>query len=1415
MKWNVGHTKRPQGRWDETRQDGYDWDEEGIDDFSYDSVDGTGDYDAEPEYIELGTDYDHAPQYGAGEEYAQDADYEAEQHYEAGVEYANEPAYDDMGQDFLEAPQGAQDAYGYAPDAYEQGMNAGGYDDGSYDQNAYNDGSYDQNAYNDGSYDQKAYNDGSYDQGSYDQGGYDQGSYDSNGYDQGSYDQNTYDQSSYHSNEYDQGSYDQNAYEQGNYDQNAYEQGNYDQTGYDQTGYDQVSYNPADYADAGTEKNGNRGRGYSRENHQKRGSVYSQEAVEAESAYEDSESEEFQGEITYIDDYAAKPRATAQASNRNRRPTRREEERGGFSAMDGIIAAVGIIAIIGLLGFIGWFITTHKTPEDPHLQFANIGKQLQNIELIGGKGILAVSNAELARLTPDVEPDDGGESNIGNPDNPSYNETDYANTVAVAMNLTSVQKDLKIKFSNRETSKLVGNVRFIAQVTTPSGKTEEWVDDDMDGIIYVSDIEAGKYSVLLKELTEEKYKNLILPATTQTVNVKKNIEYAKVDMTGEGKKESEINVNKEDTKKNETTVEGSLTDTVAWVASSTSGNMYKEVLKSTIPDPLTLPVKVAKNFLRTAEVGGGESGEGNVVTYTVTFAAGEGSGSMDAATVEAGKEFVLPGCGFTAPEGKEFDKWDKGAVGASIPINENTTITALWKDKPVASYTVSFAANGGSGEMSAVPVQAGQSFTLPSCGFTAPEGKEFDKWDKGAVGASIPVNENTTITALWKDKAAEKVTITFTAGEGGTGSMDAVTVAIGSYKLPDCGFTAPEGKEFDKWDKGAAGDTITVNANTTLIAQWKQKTVKYAVTFEANGGTGTMEAKSVEAGKEYELPECTFTAPSGKKFSKWDVNGTQKAVGEKIKVESNVKLIAQWVEKNEKPIELTFKDAQNAAVSKVTLRINKKADGTTTTVPASIKVTSNSEKKLMMEAISTDRNVVTAAFDANDKSTLVITALAKGTAKVIVTADYEDPTERLADGKSKVAKEIEVVVTDKDALAISLDKTELACYSELKESLPTLEVTIKNSNENVADLVESKMKFTVESSDGNIALVTKKEFGTATADGTIKIKLTITPQILLEKKSCIITVKYEETGAEPVSAKCTLTVKPHPKYDKTTLLLDNEGRQLFVAQNNGYREAVYADYYVDGTKFFVQSGVKYTGWQTLNGKVYYFSAEGKFVTGEQVIQGAKYTFGSDGALMTGNGVLGIDVSRWNGSIDWKAVKNSGVSFVIIRCGYRGSSEGALIEDPKFTTNIKGAINAGLKVGVYFFTQAINEREAVYEASYVIDKIKNYKITYPVYLDVEASGGRADKISKDTRTNVCKAFCQTIQNAGYTAGIYANKNWLEEKIDVSQLGAYKIWLAQYAAQPTYTGRYEMWQYKSTGVISGISGNVDLNLSYMGY
>ena len=298
-----------------------------------------------------------------------------------------------------------------------------------------------------------------------------------------------------------------------------------------------------------------------------------------------------------------------------------------------------------------------------------------------------------------------------------------------------------------------------------------------------------------------------------------------------------------------------------------------------------------------------------------------------------------------------------------------------------------------------------------------------------------------------------------------------------------------------------------------------------------------------------------------------------------------------------------------------------------------------------------------------------------------------------------------------------------------------------------------------------------------------------------------------------------VTVTKNFMGDTVTKLKDKKGNQIYVKNEEGkYVEAVYADYYNDKRLYLRKANAEcfYTGWQTIDGHTYFYDKNGNYVTGEQIIQGAKYSFDSQGRMSNNSGVLGIDVSKWNGSIDWNAVKNSGVSYVIIRCGYRGSSTGALIEDPKFASNIKGAKAAGLKVGVYFFSQAVNEAEAVEEASMALNLVSGYGLEYPVFLDVEASNGRGDAIDAATRTAVCRAFCATIQNSGYKAGIYANKTWLTSKINAGSLTDYKIWLAQYASAPSYTTtRYDMWQYTSKGNISGISGSVDMNISYLNY
>lgn len=194
--------------------------------------------------------------------------------------------------------------------------------------------------------------------------------------------------------------------------------------------------------------------------------------------------------------------------------------------------------------------------------------------------------------------------------------------------------------------------------------------------------------------------------------------------------------------------------------------------------------------------------------------------------------------------------------------------------------------------------------------------------------------------------------------------------------------------------------------------------------------------------------------------------------------------------------------------------------------------------------------------------------------------------------------------------------------------------------------------------------------------------------------------------------------------------------------------------------------------------------------------------------------FGIDVSSWQKEIDWEKVKAAGVDFVIIRCGYRGAKTGVLVEDPYFYKNLTGAKEAGIDVGVYFFTQALNETEAVEEASMVLALVGDTELDYPIFIDTENTNGRADPLDKNTRTAVCDAFCKTIERAGKKAGVYASRNWFNTKLDDDRLESHVRWVAEYASTTAYSKRYEMWQYTSSGSIDGINGRVDLDVSYIG-
>ena len=195
---------------------------------------------------------------------------------------------------------------------------------------------------------------------------------------------------------------------------------------------------------------------------------------------------------------------------------------------------------------------------------------------------------------------------------------------------------------------------------------------------------------------------------------------------------------------------------------------------------------------------------------------------------------------------------------------------------------------------------------------------------------------------------------------------------------------------------------------------------------------------------------------------------------------------------------------------------------------------------------------------------------------------------------------------------------------------------------------------------------------------------------------------------------------------------------------------------------------------------------------------------------------GIDVSEWQGDIDWKKVASTGISFAIIRCGFRYIESNELGEDANFKKNIEGAIDAGLKVGVYFYGTAINKKEAIEEANYTINLIKDYTLSYPVVYDAETfDRGRLEGVSYSTITENILTFMDEIESYGYASMVYSNSSAFYDRLDTGKFDSRLLWLAHYIDKTDYKGNYNMWQYADNGSVSGISGNVDLNVSYFKY
>ena len=193
---------------------------------------------------------------------------------------------------------------------------------------------------------------------------------------------------------------------------------------------------------------------------------------------------------------------------------------------------------------------------------------------------------------------------------------------------------------------------------------------------------------------------------------------------------------------------------------------------------------------------------------------------------------------------------------------------------------------------------------------------------------------------------------------------------------------------------------------------------------------------------------------------------------------------------------------------------------------------------------------------------------------------------------------------------------------------------------------------------------------------------------------------------------------------------------------------------------------------------------------------------------------GVDVSTYQKEIDWQAVAADGIDFAILRLGYRGYTEGGLFLDQTFESNLRGALDAGLEVGVYFFSQAITPEEAEAEAAYILNAIEGYEITGPIAFDWEpiapGNNARTDGLDNDVLTQCAAAFCAKIRGAGYAPAVYFNQSLGYLRYDLRELTEYGLWLAEYDTKPDFYYHFDLWQYTHTGRVAGIEGDVDLDL-----
>ena len=1047
--------------------------------------------------------------------------------------------------------------------------------------------------------------------------------------------------------------------------------------------------------------------------------------------FDDRYEDEYGNEYPYEDYDRDNRRGAMRKSRRDRRRDDDEESVGAkilafigrTSAVERIAAVFALLILAGGIATASFYATALNGNKQLE-SFNDIGLNLTETEMVGKSGLIAVADAERARAMAAQfvaeEPEEEEEIEVA----------DDAEDVTIKMTVTSIKSDIKVKFINSATGKLVANLPLEIDVVGPDGNTVTYNDHDQDGIIYKKDITKGEYKVTPRALPSG-YENYKLEISSKSVTVKDTVEMKAVDVSNEVKKESQVNVAKEDTQV-KTEVESVLKDTVEWVESTKTAlgekgdgsYSFEEISKDKITDPAQGAMIGTRKWMLLAMRSSSNAGDSSTTI-------GDEETPLDPGTGDSKENNDDSGNGDSKNEEETKTENKKFSVdGKSISVKvgaESVSIEASESSIEYSSNDTSIATVDSSGNVTGVK-EGSTTITLKAEGY-----------DDGTVKVSVSAADK-------KDIKIDSSSITVKVGE--TASIGASASSKITYDSKDTGVATVD-------SDGKVTGVKEGSTEITLKADGYNDGKVYITVSKADLKKMTVEPASIslKAGEETQIK---VTGPESGKVKFESANKDVATVGE---TDGKVKA----VKGGDTEVKITSDGYED-----VTIKVSvAKADAKTMTVePASLSLKVTEEATLKVSGPESGK----VKFESGNKEVVTV---GETDGKVKAVSVGETTINITSEGYTGISVKVTVKAKEGEPVPMSVTKLKLIEGKSVKISAK-----------------DTKLSIWLESDNSNIAAISDKTTITGKAAGDTKVR-----------------VKADGYAENVIEVKVV---------SKDTILKDKDGNEIWVLKSDGdYYKATYEDYYTRD-RFYIRTAAKsykYTGWQTIDGKTYFFDKNGNYVTGEQVIQGAKYSFGADGVLAKAPGAMGIDVSKWNGNIDWNAVKNSGVQFVIIRCGYRGSSAGALIEDSKFKSNIKGAQAAGLKVGVYFFTQAVNEVEAVEEASMVINLVKGYTLSFPVYLDVEGSNGRGDSISASQRTANIKAFCGTIANAGYKAGVYANKTWFTSMINTSQITNYKIWLAQYAQAVTYTGsRYDMWQYTSKGRVTGISGNVDMNICY---